>query len=185
MTTSEILRLHLLSSGCRINDSGSKWRYQHRGGYSSEDDPGLYLRLKQPYILKYLACHSVGEFPIGDKLTIINCLMNQLLTYADVRDIIEDRLDKSRQAKLDIKTLQIAEKKREQEFNTAKLKIKRDCLEEKKDFNTEINKLLKESGTKKHQYENKIGALLKQSVENQTVLGLDRAYQRFLRVYYF
>lgn len=32
-TLSELLRLHLLSSGCFINNLGAKWRFQNRGGF--------------------------------------------------------------------------------------------------------------------------------------------------------
>lgn len=71
-----------------------RFRYAQRGGYTSEDDPGLHLRLNQPNILKALAIHNVVQLPVSDKIQILSCLMNQLLTYADVRDIIEERIDK-------------------------------------------------------------------------------------------
>lgn len=35
-TISELLRLHLLSSGSNINNLGSKWRFQNRGGYEGK-----------------------------------------------------------------------------------------------------------------------------------------------------
>lgn len=100
LTATEILRLHLLSSGARLNEAATKWRYQQRGGYMSEDDPGLQLRIKYPHILKALAIHNVNQLSIGDKLKILSCLIDQLLTYADVRDMVEEKLDKLRQVRL-------------------------------------------------------------------------------------
>lgn len=35
-TISELLRLHLLSSGSNINNVGAKWRFQNRGGYEGK-----------------------------------------------------------------------------------------------------------------------------------------------------
>lgn len=70
------------------------FRFSERGGYTSEDDPGIELIIRYPHILKSLAFHSVVQLSICDKIRIITCLMNQLLTYADVRDLIEERLEK-------------------------------------------------------------------------------------------
>lgn len=35
-TLSEILRLHLLASGAQVSERSKTWRYQQRGGYSSQ-----------------------------------------------------------------------------------------------------------------------------------------------------
>ncbi|KAK5647560.1 hypothetical protein RI129_002452 [Pyrocoelia pectoralis] len=123
LTTTEILRLHLLSSGARLTDYASRMRFQVRGGYTSEDDPALQLRLKYPHIIRALAFHNINNLPIGDKLKIIHCLMNQILTYSNVRDQIEDNLEKSRQAKFDLKLHPTVERKLEQEYNADKAKI--------------------------------------------------------------
>lgn len=76
LTASEVLRLHLLSSGARLQETGTRWRYQERGGYTSEDDPGLYLRLHQPHILQVLSCHDIVELPIGKSFYF---LLNKIL----------------------------------------------------------------------------------------------------------
>lgn len=178
LTITEILRLHLLASGARINETGAKWRYQHRGGYTSEDDPGLYLRLKHPYIIKALALHNITELPVADKLIIIHCLMNQLLTYADVRDVVEERIEKNRQAKLDLKLLQAAERKREQELVAAKLKIKKEAKENNKDATADIDRLEREADRRKGQNEKKVEDLMKLATEHQTYLGQDRAFRK-------
>lgn len=170
LTVSEILRLHLLSSGARINENGARWRYQERGGYTSEDDPGLHLRLHQPHILKALAVHNVVQLPIADKLKIITCLMNQLLTYADIRDVIEERLEQSKQKRTELKSAQVAERKREQEYLAAKIKLTR---ENKGDPNlmNELENLRKSADKKRIENERKIEKLLKTISENQTILG--------------
>lgn len=91
---SEILRLHLLSSGSGSSELRSRWRYQQRGGYCSADDPGVLLRQEDPRILHALAQSTVYELPIGDKIKIIKCLCHQILTYASIRDVLEEKTSK-------------------------------------------------------------------------------------------
>jgi bromodomain adjacent to zinc finger domain protein 1A len=63
-TCSEILRLHLLSSGSATGDNCARWRYQQRGGYNPQDDPGLLLKIKDPHILKALCSKHVTQLPL-------------------------------------------------------------------------------------------------------------------------
>ncbi|EFA07691.2 hypothetical protein TcasGA2_TC030765 [Tribolium castaneum] len=181
VTTSEVLRLHLLSSGAIIKMSGARWRYQQRGGYLSEDDPGLYLRLHSPHILKALKTHNVVELPIGEKLQILSCLMNQLLTYADVRDVVEERMENIRQAKHEYKTILSAEKKREQEFLTARFKLKKSVKTDEKAA-TELRKLEAEAEHRRMENQRKMVVLQKAVYEKQVLLGQDRAFRRFYRL---
>jgi len=51
----------------------------------------------------------------GDKLQIVTCLINQILTYAAVRDIIDERGEKVKQLRTEIRAHQIAEVKKEKE----------------------------------------------------------------------
>lgn len=182
VTVSEILRLHLLSSGARINETGQKWRYAERGGYTSEDDPGLHLRLHQPHILKSLATHNVVQLTIEEKLQILDCLMNQLLTYADIRDIVEERLDKLKQQKNDLKAIQLIEKKREQEHVAAKQKLHKELKAEPEKLKESLEKL--ESSAERKQVDNsrKISKLMKSIYDGQPLMGTDRAYRRYLKL---
>lgn len=45
----------------------------------------------------------------------MTCLINQILTYATVRDVIEERGDKVKQLRAEIRANQIAELKKERE----------------------------------------------------------------------
>lgn len=181
LTTSEVLRLHLLSSGAIINMTGARWRYQQRGGYLSEDDPGLYLRLHSPHILKALKTHNIVELPIVDKLQVLSCLINQLLTYADVRDIVEERMEKIRQAKTDYKMTLMTEKKREQEFLTARHKLKKKIKTEPKAVN-DLQKLEAEAERKKAENHRKLEEFKKASYDKQIVMGQDRAFRQYIRL---
>lgn len=170
LTVSEILRLHLLSSGARINENGARWRYQQRGGYTSEDDPGLHFRVHEPHIIKSLATHNVVQLPIGYKLKILSCLMNQLLTYADVRDIIDHRLEQSKQLHADLKSTKAAERKRQQEYLTARIKLRQQDMEENK-IDAELENIKKASEKKRLEYERRIEKLVKAGREYRTLLG--------------
>ena len=50
-----------------------------------------------------------------EKLKLLTVLVDQFLTYAATRDILEDNFDKLRQLKNDLKQLQWGEQKRERE----------------------------------------------------------------------
>ena len=64
-TLTEVLRLHIMSSGARANNRNARFRYQQRGGYSSLDDPGLELRKQDPALVKKLQIGNVFDFSPG------------------------------------------------------------------------------------------------------------------------
>lgn len=94
LTVSEILRLHLVSSGVGSSEIRTRWRYQQRGGYNAADDPGVQLRQEDPHILHFLSQSTVFELSIGDKMKVIKCLCHQILTYASIRDVLEEKTSK-------------------------------------------------------------------------------------------
>lgn len=179
VTTSEILRLHLLSSGARIYDNGARWRFAQRGGYTSEDDPGLHLRLYEPLILKALAVKNIVQLSVDEKLKILNCLMNQVLTYADVRDTIEENLEQVRQLRQDLKNIEMADKKLEQTYMTNKSKLRK----EKDQQNTaaELDKLEKQYEREHQENVYKINQCYKNIYNLQSVIGTDRGNRRYFR----
>ncbi|XP_019767062.2 bromodomain adjacent to zinc finger domain protein 1A isoform X2 [Dendroctonus ponderosae] len=182
LTVSEVLRIHLLSSGARINDIGSKWRYAQRGGYTSEDDPGFQLRLREAHILKALSVYNVVQLAIGDKIKIITCLMNQLLTYADVRDIIDEQLDKERTIKVGLKSIRSEERKRQFEMATQRAKLKKEMAGNPEALKTSLQQL-KEDVERKNVHDQKRGETLTKSLTSwQVMLGRDRAYRKYLKV---
>jgi len=142
-TISELLRLHLLASGAKINEKGARWRFQQRGGYQSADDPGLYLRIKQPHILKQLSYCTVFELPLGDIFKVIICLIDQILTYSSVRDVVEERIDKSGKARYNIRMMVASEKRREQKVNEDKNEVYEDVKKMMTSFDGEPNDKVK------------------------------------------
>ncbi|XP_050514752.1 bromodomain adjacent to zinc finger domain protein 1A [Diabrotica virgifera virgifera] len=182
VTISEILRLHLLSSGALIENTGAKWRFAQRGGYTSEDDPGLHLRLHHPEILKALSTHNVVELPMNQKLKILDCLMNQLLTYANVRDIVEDRLANSKKQSLDMKAMQLAEKKREQEYRDSKQKLEKELKGEPDKLKNKLDMLERVAERQRFENNKKTKKMMESLYDGQTVLGTDRAYRKYLKL---
>ncbi|XP_012164358.1 bromodomain adjacent to zinc finger domain protein 1A isoform X3 [Bombus terrestris] len=180
VTLSEILRQHLLCSGGRIGDVATKWRYSQRGGYTNQDDPALYMRINETYILRLLGHCSVHEFELGEKLKVATCLINQLLTFASIRDVIEERREKLHQAKKELKSFLIAEQKKEKEE-------KERMRDREKDNDGKIPKKVTrgscEEEKKKEEYENKLKELQEASRDNKMMvyLGSDRAHRRYWR----
>ncbi|XP_071868884.1 ATP-dependent chromatin assembly factor large subunit isoform X3 [Bombus fervidus] len=180
VTLSEILRQHLLCSGGRIGDVATKWRYSQRGGYTNQDDPALFMRINETYILRLLGHCSVHEFELGEKLKVATCLINQLLTFASIRDVIEERREKLHQAKKELKSFLIAEQRKEKEE-------KERMRDREKDNDGKIPKKVTrgscEEEKKKEEYENKLKELQEASRDNKMMvyLGSDRAHRRYWR----
>ncbi|KAL7301539.1 hypothetical protein TKK_0005971 [Trichogramma kaykai] len=191
-TMSEILRQHLLSSGGRISEAASKWRYSQRGGYTNHDDPALLLRIEKPRILRALGHCNICDFDLEDRLTVVICLINQLLTFASIRDVIDERYEKLFQAKKDLKSFIIAEQKREKEERDKqkekeKEKEKDGKVEEIKEEDFEPKKVTRNNykeEKKKEEYENKLRELQQASKDDQMMLllGSDRAYRKYWRL---
>jgi len=92
-----------------------KSKYSVTGGYTNFDEPALLLRLNESYLLRLLGHRNVCELDLDDKIKIVTCLINQLLTFASIRDAIEEHYDKLHQAKKELKLFLLAEQKKEKE----------------------------------------------------------------------
>ena len=86
-----IFRLHIESSGAYRSDKSLLWLYQQKGGYRLSDDPGLQFRMEEPRIVEALKTKTIFELSIPDKIKVLICLMQQMLSYAAVRDEVDDR----------------------------------------------------------------------------------------------
>lgn len=196
-TLTELLRLHFLMSGARLNEASAKWQISERGGYQNHDDPGLFLRENHPHILKALATKTVYELPTQDIVIILKCLVDQLMTYSSMRDAIEERMEKANKSKVSIKNLITAERKREGQFANEK----KEALEEVKkameafqgtdeEKAAQKEKLDKEAENKikslehyaerdKQKFLDELEALRREIFDYQLYLGSDRAYRTY------
>ena len=131
---SEILRLHLESSGAYRSDKSLLWLYQQRGGYKLSDDPGLQFRMDEPQILEALTTHTVYELSLDDKMKILHCLQLQIMSYATVRDEIDEKFNELTEAKSELRNHQIGENKRQKQFEEAeKAKRKEEKIQKKEE----------------------------------------------------
>ncbi|XP_057338788.1 bromodomain adjacent to zinc finger domain protein 1A isoform X5 [Microplitis mediator] len=191
VTLSEILRQHLLSSGGRIGEAASKWRYSERGGYTNHDDPALLLRINQPRLLRLLGHRSVCEFDLDDRLCVATCLINQLLTFAAVRDVIDERYEKVHQARRELKSLIVAEQKKEKEEKERIKEREKDGkvdgdkpVDEKADDKPKKTRGSREEEKQREKYEQQLLKLKQASKDDQMMLylGSDRAHRRYWRL---
>jgi bromodomain adjacent to zinc finger domain protein 1A len=111
----EILRQHLEAAGAFRSEKLIMWLYQQRGGYRLSDDPGLTFRMEEPQVLEALATKTVFELSCRDKIKILNCLMLQILSFATVRDDIEERYLDYTEAKSELRRHMINENKKVKE----------------------------------------------------------------------
>merc|ERR1712203_501094 len=129
----EILRLHLESSGAFRSEKSLLWLYQQRGGYKLSDDPGLRFRMEEPQILEALATKMVYQLNLDEKMKILHCLMNQILSYATVRDEIDEKFNDMLEAKADLRQHTIHENKRQRQVDEAERLERKKEREEKKE----------------------------------------------------
>ncbi|XP_059047927.1 bromodomain adjacent to zinc finger domain protein 1A [Achroia grisella] len=192
-TVSEVLRLHLLSSGAAPGGRCATWRYHQRGGYSSSDDAGLNLRRRRPALLRRLAAAHVAGLRLDDKLQILQCLMNQILSYATVRDIIEEKLEELRNTKQALRMLTANERKREAQLIATRQELKKEAAAKKEEqkltgekakavdeeLRLAIEKLNKESEVKKQEYEKRSKELQVALFDYTSYIGSDRGFRRY------
>ncbi|XP_075983251.1 ATP-dependent chromatin assembly factor large subunit [Anticarsia gemmatalis] len=192
-TVSEVLRLHLLSSGAGPGTRCATWRYHQRGGYTSADDPGLRLRVAHPHLLRDLATTHVADLHLEDKFLIIQCLMNQILSYATVRDLVEERLEEMRNTKQALRMHQINERKREVQVQASKQELRKEAAAKKEqqklsgekaravddETKAAIEKLTKDSEDKRKEYEKRLKELQLELFDFTSYVGSDRAFRRY------
>ncbi len=141
-TCTEVLRLHLLSSGGYINTEGRKrFRAYRRGGYTDSDDPAVELRLRNPGVVDDLGQKSIYGFSAKDKLEILSTLCMQLLTYADSREFLEETTVRVKSIRRKIKEILHLEERRKKEEKSALFKEKKEKakLEKEKTKGDEAN----------------------------------------------
>jgi len=146
----EVLRLHLESSGAFMGHNLRNWRYQQRGGWALQDDPGFQFCMENPQILASLHEKSVFELGVIEKLKVLGAMMNQMLSFAGVRDEIDTRFENFFEAKQELRDATAEENKRLKELKQEELnRIK----EERQKM---MEERLKEAENKKNDKEKKL-----------------------------
>lgn len=192
-TVTEILRLHLLSCGCRVTETCARWRNQEKGGYTSCDDPAVVFRTEHRHIIETLSEKNIAALSVRDKILVLECLINQLAMFAVIRDIVHENVENNRLKKVELRMALAAEIRREKELALMKKKKPAEKPDPTKpeeespapppapELSKEhIEKLEKEISDKKESLKRQLNDLY---VENMKVqlgpLGSDRAYRRF------
>merc|ERR1712183_1162268 len=96
------------------------------------DDPGLQFRMEEPRVVEALRTKTVFELSIADKIKVLVCLMQQMLSYAAIRDEVDDRFIELSDAKYELRQHKIDENKRIKQMEEAeKLKRKEERMAQK------------------------------------------------------
>ena len=74
-------------------------------GAQSKERKGSNFAIWQPWpqIPEALATRTVFEMSAGDKLKIMTCLMQQILSYATVRDVIDERYQEMTESRMELR----------------------------------------------------------------------------------
>ncbi|KAH8318080.1 hypothetical protein KR074_007621 [Drosophila pseudoananassae] len=191
LTLSEVLRLHLLSSGALVNEKTERWRVMYRNGYSSKEDPGLELRLRHSRILRSLKNHPVYKLKFGDIMELIRCLMSQILTYSGTINLIEERMEQTAKARQELRNLVVGENKRLAAVEISRKKItqthqplisaaepdNKQAVVEK--MNKSIAELHAQSDHLHRKHLQQVNQLHSQLFNFLVYLGMDRCYRKY------
>lgn len=194
-TVSEVLRLHLLSSGANVKERTDKWRIMYRNGYSSSEDPGLHLRMRNPHILRALRMYTIYQLPMVDILRVLRCLVSQILTYSAPINVIEERMEQMSKARADLRALSTTENRRisglQAQRKTLTCEYNLQCLddeikndvEKKKQLEEKLNKkieeILAQSERDRKKYEQQVEKFNTSLFDFMVYLGMDRAYRKY------
>lgn len=169
----EVVRLHLESSGAYRGNNLRNWRYQQRGGWVLQDDPGFQFCMENPQILASLHEKSIFDLGVTEKTKILAVMMNQMLSFAGVRDEVDTRMENFFESRQELKDATTEENKRVKEIKAEewnKVKEERQKLMEERLKEAENKKNEKEKKLKDD--ENKEGAEAKKEEEKKETPAL-------------
>ncbi|CAN8008968.1 unnamed protein product [Ixodes pacificus] len=190
LSLSEVLRLHLASSGTL-----SSGRRGFSGSYTQREDPGLWFALEEPAIMAQLAQGSVHDLSVGDKVKLLRVLAEQLLTMESFRGVVEDSMAKLKQLRMDLRQLRLAAKQDKEDARkknkSKEPEVKKDGFgeapeapvpEEKEEVAEPLNP--QQLQKKREELERKEQALRQQVEQQQRLwclqpLGQDRCHRRY------
>ncbi|XP_054154531.1 bromodomain adjacent to zinc finger domain protein 1A-like [Oppia nitens] len=191
----EVLRLHLLSSG-----GGPQPKSKYRGLYSPREDPSIEFVAENDEIMKKLESETIFDLTADERLKIFSVLIHQLLTYFEFRDKIEDASDevsklwgKIRRIQMDsnkwikdnsLKRLPI------KELNNSSSSIKKKSLAQQKSQQSavptarQLNIYSKEKSEMESETNEKLAEVRKAILKLQACyrlkpIGSDRAYRKY------
>lgn len=141
-TITEVLRLHCMCAGGRAFSQVANFRYTRRGGFTDSDDPWFELKSSDPDLVKRLETELIYDLTIDEKLKLLSALSNQLLTFAAVRDFMEQSMTQYRQLKRELKELQQEMERRRREEIVSRRQKRKEEKEKKvqEKVNGEIKK---------------------------------------------
>lgn len=200
-TVTEVLRLHLLTSGSRVSEACNRWRIQEKGGYCYNDDPAVTFRIENPHIMKFISEKSIANLPVIDKISILQCLVNQIVMFAPIRDIINENVENCRHKRIELRLALAAELKKEKELMQKKKEKKiiggeksssekicvsnsvldsSNLLTSENDSTQALEKAEKEIEKRKEDLKKQLADTVAENMKVQLEpIGLDRAYRRY------
>ena len=167
----EVLRLHFEASGAFRGNNLQNWRYNQRGGWKLTDDPGFQFCQENPQILASLQEKSVFELGVTEKVKILAAMMNQMLTFAGVRDELDNRMENIFETRAELKAACAEENKRLAELDKERIKKKKEEREKEKE-----KKLIEDENKDKKEGESQVIPLTTRQQEKE-IMAKEREEQ--------
>lgn len=189
-TISEVLRLHLLASGANVTEKAERYRLTYRNGYYSTEDPGLIFRMQQPHVLRALKMYTIYQLPMIEIFKILNILIAQILSYSSTINLIEERMEATAKAKVELKALVAAERQRAMAVEAERKKVVAEYatqvmeqpaetkqLEEK--MNKKVAEILAQGARENKKFKDQLLKLHRNMFDYMVFLGMDRSYRKY------
>ena len=90
--------------------------------------------MEHPQVLEALTTKSIYELSVDEKIKILNCLMQQIMSFATVRDVIDENFAELHEAKINLRNHQWEESRRQKQIvEEQKQKRKKEANEKKEE----------------------------------------------------
>ncbi|KAH8409818.1 hypothetical protein KR222_009049 [Zaprionus bogoriensis] len=186
---SEVLRLHLLASGAQVTERTEKMRLCYRNGYLAREDPGLELRMRHARILHTLKSLPIAKLEFEDIMLVVKCLMAQILSYSAALSMIDERMERMAKARLELRSLVLAENRRLAAVEQSKRTIAKELLQEAGDkppteeqteeMNRRLAELMAQSLRDQRKHKQQMLKAHSELFNYLVFLGMDRCYRKY------
>merc|ERR1712066_498527 len=90
--------------------------------------------MEHPQVVEALNTKSIYELSVDEKMKILNCLMQQIMSFATVRDVIDENFAELHEAKIALRNHQWDESRRQKQLvEDQKQRRKAEAIQEKED----------------------------------------------------
>ncbi|CAJ0914464.1 unnamed protein product, partial [Mesorhabditis belari] len=121
LSITEVLRLLFLTSGYVTRSGKHRHRLFQRGSIRFYEDPAYMYRIEHPDVIRKLEVSTVFDLEPEERLDLLHVIIQQLLTYAKIRNHATERVEEICTQRIELRKLKNWDTKQEAEAKDARL----------------------------------------------------------------